>query len=140
MPIAIITGASRGLGLALARALAQRGWALVLDARGAADLEQAARELDPLTEVVAIPGDVADAHHRHALVEAAGEAVDLLVNNASVLGPSPQPLLADYDLGELERVYRINFNLDQIPVTNRFVLEILSPEGERLTRFHFDLL
>jgi len=108
MPLAIITGASRGLGLALARALAQRDWALVLDARGAPDLERVGRELGAITEVAAIPGDVTDSHHRRALVHAAGETVDLLVNNASVLGPSPQPALADYSLQELERVYRAN--------------------------------
>jgi NAD(P)-dependent dehydrogenase (short-subunit alcohol dehydrogenase family) len=108
MPLAIITGASRGLGLALARVLSARGWALVLDARGAADLEHVARELGAVTEVAAIAGDVADERHRRALVAAAGETVDLLVNNASVLGPSPQPPLAEYPLGELERVYRVN--------------------------------
>lgn len=108
MPLAIITGASRGLGLALSRALAQRGWALVLDARGAPELERIARELGAVTEVAAIPGDVSDPDHRRALVQAAGETVDLLVNNASVLGPSPQPALADYALEELERVYRAN--------------------------------
>ncbi len=108
MPIAIITGASRGLGLALARALARRGWALIIDARGTAELERVARELGSITEVVAIPGDVADDLHRGALVEAAGDGIDLLVNNASVLGPSPQPALAQYPLDELERVYRVN--------------------------------
>jgi NAD(P)-dependent dehydrogenase (short-subunit alcohol dehydrogenase family) len=108
MPLALITGASRGLGLALARALAQRGWALVIDARGAADLERTARELGTLTEVAAIPGDIADPAHRRALLSAAGDAIDLLVNNASVLGPSPQPVLAEYPLEELERVYAVN--------------------------------
>ena len=108
MPIAIITGASRGLGLELARALAQRGWALIIDARGTTELERVARELGSITEVVAIPGDVADDWHRGALVEAAGDEIDLLVNNASVLGPSPQPALARYPLDELERVYRVN--------------------------------
>ncbi len=108
MPLAIITGSSRGLGLALARALAQRRWALVIDARGRAELERAARELGMLTEVVALPGDVADDWHRGALVEAAGEHVDLLVNNASMLGPSPQPALGRYPLDVLERVYRVN--------------------------------
>jgi NAD(P)-dependent dehydrogenase (short-subunit alcohol dehydrogenase family) len=108
MPLAIITGASRGLGLALARELAARHYALVIDARGATDLERAARELGRLTEVAAIPGDVADAGHRHELIAAAGEEIDLLVNNASVLGPSPQPGLAEYPLSELERVYAIN--------------------------------
>jgi NAD(P)-dependent dehydrogenase (short-subunit alcohol dehydrogenase family) len=108
MPLAIITGSSRGLGLALARGLAERGWALVLDARGGAELERAARELGAITEVVALPGDVADDWHRGALIDAAGEKVDLLVNNASLLGPSPQPPLGRYPLDTLERVYGVN--------------------------------
>jgi NAD(P)-dependent dehydrogenase (short-subunit alcohol dehydrogenase family) len=108
MPLAIITGASRGLGLALARALARQHWALVLDARGAADLERVARELNYVTEVAAIPGDVTDDWHRGALIEAAGERVDLLVNNAGVLGPSPQPRLGEYPVDELAEVYAVN--------------------------------
>jgi NAD(P)-dependent dehydrogenase (short-subunit alcohol dehydrogenase family) len=108
MPLAIITGSSRGLGLALARALAARGWALVIDARGAHELERAARRLGTITEVVALPGDVADDWHRGALIDAAGDQIDLLVNNASLLGPSPQPPLADYPLDVLERVYQVN--------------------------------
>ena len=108
MPLAIITGASRGLGLALARELAANNYSLVLDARGADDLERVARELGQLTEVAAIPGNVADAGHRHDLITAAGDTVDVLVNNASVLGPSPQPSLAEYPLSELERVYAVN--------------------------------
>ena len=108
MPLAIITGSSRGLGLALARALAERGWALVIDARDAADLERAARELGAITEVLALPGDVADDWHRGALLDAAGDRVDLLVNNASLLGPSPQPSLGRYPLDVLERVYQVN--------------------------------
>ena len=108
MPSAIITGASRGLGLALARALAGRGWALAIDARGEPQLELAARELGALTEVAAIPGDVTDEWHRHALVDAAGDALALVVNNASTLGPSPQPALAEYPWDELERVYAVN--------------------------------
>ena len=103
MPTAIVTGASRGLGLAFARALAERHWRLVIDARETAPLQAAASELG----AIAIPGDVADAAHREALVAAAGP-VDLLVNNASVLGPSPQPPLADYPLDVLEHVYRVN--------------------------------
>jgi NAD(P)-dependent dehydrogenase (short-subunit alcohol dehydrogenase family) len=108
MDTALITGASRGLGLALARELARRSWRLVIDARGADALEAARAELARQTEVVAIPGDVADPEHRRALVAAAGPRIDLLVNNASLLGPSPQPRLADYPLDVLERVYRVN--------------------------------
>jgi NAD(P)-dependent dehydrogenase (short-subunit alcohol dehydrogenase family) len=108
MDTALITGASRGLGLALARELARRSWRLVIDARGAEALEVARGELAALTEVVAVPGDVADPEHRRALVAAAGPRIDLLVNNASVLGPSPQPRLADYPLDVLEGVYRVN--------------------------------
>jgi NAD(P)-dependent dehydrogenase (short-subunit alcohol dehydrogenase family) len=108
MDTALITGASRGLGLALARELARRSWRLVVDARGAGALEAARAELAELTEVVALAGDVADADHRRALVQAAGPRIDLLVNNASVLGPSPQPRLADYPLETLEDVYRVN--------------------------------
>ena len=105
MPTAIVTGASRGLGLALSRALAERGWRLVIDARDAGPLEAAAAGLP---DVVALPGDVTDPGHRRALVEAAGGEIDLLVNNASLLGPSPQPALADYPLDVLEEVYRVN--------------------------------
>src|SRR5215210_2465965 len=105
MPTAIVTGASRGLGLALTRALAERGWRLVIDAREAGPLEAAAAGLPGVT---ALPGDVGDPSHRLALVEAAGERIDLLVNNASLLGPSPQPALADYPLDVLEAVYRVN--------------------------------
>ena len=97
---AIVTGASRGLGLALAGGLARLGWRLVIDARGKDELGRAARGLSEFTHVHAVVGDVADAAHRQALVAAAGERIDLLVNNASVLGPSPQPELGSYPLGE----------------------------------------
>jgi NAD(P)-dependent dehydrogenase (short-subunit alcohol dehydrogenase family) len=80
----------------------------VIDARGSADLEQVARELGRVTELVALCGDVADPSHRRALVAAAGETIDLLVNNASLLGPSPRPTLAEYPLEELHRVYSAN--------------------------------
>jgi NAD(P)-dependent dehydrogenase (short-subunit alcohol dehydrogenase family) len=109
MPVGIITGASRGLGLALARALAADGWRLVIDGRGAEELERAVTELrERGGEVTALAGDVASDWHRRGLVAAAGEHIDLLVNNASVLGPSPQPPLAAYPLSELEHVYRVN--------------------------------
>ena len=105
MPVGIVTGASRGLGLALARELAKRDWMLVVDARGAEALQSSAAGLNG---VVPVPGDVSDAEHRRALVEAAGDRIDLVVNNASLLGPSPQPRLADYPLDELAHVYEVN--------------------------------
>jgi NAD(P)-dependent dehydrogenase (short-subunit alcohol dehydrogenase family) len=108
MPTAIVTGASRGLGFELTRALLRDGRRVVIDARGARELEAAERALSELGDVVAIRGSVVDAGHRHRLVEAAGADLDLLVNNASVLGPSPQPSLADYPVEVLEHVYRVN--------------------------------
>src|SRR6266496_4667595 len=107
---ALITGASRGLGLALARQLASEGWQLIIDARGAKALEAARADLAKQTRVIAIAGDVTDGDHRRALAEAARElgGLDALVNNASFLGPSPQPELLDYPLDVLERVYRTN--------------------------------
>jgi len=107
--VAIVTGASRGFGKALTAALLDRGWAVVADARRAADLKIAVTELNS-AELIALPGDVADASHRVALVAAAIKAgpLRLLVNNASRLGPSPQPVLADYPPGELWAVYQTN--------------------------------
>jgi NAD(P)-dependent dehydrogenase (short-subunit alcohol dehydrogenase family) len=101
----LVTGASRGLGLALTRALAERGWELVVDARDAAALERAVAGLPGVT---AVPGDVADPEHRRRLLDAAPDELDLLVNNASALGPTPLPQLGGYDLDELRRVYEVN--------------------------------
>jgi NAD(P)-dependent dehydrogenase (short-subunit alcohol dehydrogenase family) len=131
MPVAIITGASRGLGLALSRSLAERGWTLVIDARGADDLERVAAELADTTEVKAVPGDVADDGHRRALVEAARElgGPDLLVNNASLLGPSPQPRLADYPLDAFEEVYRVNVTAPLALIQLALPLLAQSPQG-----------
>ncbi|MEU9502035.1 SDR family oxidoreductase [Streptomyces sp. NPDC048196] len=111
MPVAIITGASKGLGRALAGALAVRGWDLVVDARSAGPLEEAARALAGAgTRVMALPGDVAEAGHRAALVAAAGElgGLDLLVNNASALGAEPLVRLADLPLEGLRRALEVN--------------------------------
>ena len=110
MSVALITGGSRGLGRALAQSLAERQWQLVIDGRDNQALQDAAQELAPLTTVRAIAGDVADTGHRRALVHAVEELgrLDLLVNNASVLGPSPQPELAAYPLEVLRRVFEVN--------------------------------
>lgn len=107
--VAIVTGASRGFGKAVTAALLDRGWTIVVDARRAPDLKAAVAELDS-DRLIAIPGDVTDASHRDALVAAATGAgpLGLLVNNASRLGPSPQPALADYPPGELRAVYEAN--------------------------------
>jgi NAD(P)-dependent dehydrogenase (short-subunit alcohol dehydrogenase family) len=135
MSSAIITGASRGLGLALARALAARGRRLVIDARGADALETARAELAELTEVVAVSGDVADPDHRRELVVAAGPDLELLVNNASALGPSPQPRLADYPLDVLEQVYAVNALAPLALV--QLVLALL-PSGGRIVNITSD--
>jgi NAD(P)-dependent dehydrogenase (short-subunit alcohol dehydrogenase family) len=105
MPVGIVTGASRGLGLALAGALAADGWRLVVNARDATALDAATAALPG---VVALPGDVSDPVHRAALVAAAGPRIDLVVNNASALGPSPLPALADLPLEAFERVLAVN--------------------------------
>ncbi len=104
-PVGIVTGASRGLGLALTRELAARGWRLFVDARDGEALRLTAGEVEGVT---ALGGDVADPEHRQSLVDAAGGRIDLLVNNASVLGPSPQPPLAGYPLAELRHVFEVN--------------------------------
>jgi NAD(P)-dependent dehydrogenase (short-subunit alcohol dehydrogenase family) len=107
---ALITGASRGLGLALARRLAGEGWTLIIDARGAEALEAARAELSEVTRVISLAGDLTDEGHRRPLAEASRDVggLDALVNNASILGPSPQPQLLDYPLDVLEQVYRAN--------------------------------
>ncbi|WP_328614127.1 SDR family NAD(P)-dependent oxidoreductase [Amycolatopsis sp. NBC_00355] len=104
MPVALITGASAGLGKALAAALVRRKWTVVGDGRDAAALTAAAREAG----FTPVPGDVTDPAHRAELAAAVGPALDLLVNNASSLGVSPLPPLGRYPLAELENVYRVN--------------------------------
>ena len=103
---AIVTGGSRGLGLALVRGLAAAGWRVVTDARDGDALRDAVSGLGDA--VVAVPGDVTDPAHRAELVAAAGGSIDLLVNNAGGLGPSPLPGLADYPLDELTDLFTVN--------------------------------
>jgi NAD(P)-dependent dehydrogenase (short-subunit alcohol dehydrogenase family) len=110
--IAIITGASRGLGLALAEGLAADGYRLIVDARDAGALHAAAAAIDAAgpAAVTAIPGDIADPAHRAALARAADQlgGADLLVNNAGTLGASPLPAIADYPIDELRAAFEVN--------------------------------
>ncbi|MBL7259925.1 SDR family oxidoreductase [Actinoplanes sp. LDG1-01] len=103
----MITGASQGLGAALARGLSSAGWNLVLDARTGKDLELVAASL---SNVVAIAGDVVDDEHRAELAAAADKlgGADLLVNNASTLGGSPPPALGDFPLPALLDTFEVN--------------------------------
>ncbi len=108
MSTAIITGGSAGLGRALASALASRGWVVVVDGRDAHSLHRAAASI--AGEFVALPGDVTDPDHRTDLLAAARRTgrLDLLVNNASTLGPTPMPRVADLDEGALDRIWLTN--------------------------------
>ncbi|GAA3036592.1 SDR family NAD(P)-dependent oxidoreductase [Streptomyces glomeratus] len=111
MPVAIITGASKGLGRALGAALAKGGWDLVVDARTASVLEETAGALAAYgTRVEALPGDVTDAGHRAGLVAAARGlgGLDLLVHNASALGAEPLVPLAELGLDGLRRALEVN--------------------------------
>lgn len=105
MPVGIVTGASRGLGLELTRALVDRGWRVVVDGR---DGEALRREWGHPPHDVVLPGDITDPVHRRALIDAAGPSIDLVVNNASTLGSTPLPALGQYPLDALRGVYEVN--------------------------------
>jgi NAD(P)-dependent dehydrogenase (short-subunit alcohol dehydrogenase family) len=108
--VALVTGASQGLGRAVAAELLWRGWRVVVDARDGARLAEAVAGMPRPEAAVAVPGDVSRPVHRARLAAAVGEAgrLELLVNNASALGPSPPPRLADLPLCELDRVLAVN--------------------------------
>jgi NAD(P)-dependent dehydrogenase (short-subunit alcohol dehydrogenase family) len=132
MPVALVTGASKGFGNALARALAGRGWTLVVDARTAGDLARAAAQLDRIgaAPVDAVPGNVADPAHRAELVGAIRRhgRLNLLVNNASALGPSPLPALDRYPLDDLERVYQVNV-FAPLALTQLLLPDLVAAQG-----------
>jgi NAD(P)-dependent dehydrogenase (short-subunit alcohol dehydrogenase family) len=128
--VALVTGASQGLGRALAGALADRGWALVIDARRADRLAAAAAELAARTRVIAPAGDITDPAHREELAAAVGELgrLDLLVNNASTLGASPLPALDVIDLDVLRRTYEVNV-VAPLALTQRMLPALVATGG-----------
>jgi NAD(P)-dependent dehydrogenase (short-subunit alcohol dehydrogenase family) len=127
--VVLITGASKGLGLALARLLARRGHLLVINARGEEALRRAEAELAQLTSVIAVAGDVSEVAEE---IAARAGRVDVLINNASELGPSPMPLLVDHSWQSLERIFRVNvvapIHLIQL-LRPRVVVNITSDAG-----------
>ncbi len=143
MSVAVVTGASRGLGQALAEGLAAEGWSLVIDGRGAAALAVAAARLEPLlapgAALRALPGDITDEEHRRALVAAAGAlgGLDLLVNNAGTLGASPLPSLADYPLDVLRVALEVNV-VAQLGVTQAALPLLLASPRPRLVNVTSD--
>lgn len=109
--VALITGASRGLGKTVAGFLAAQGYDLILTARGEAALQTTATELQAFGgQVTILASDVSDGAHQRKLADAVAQRghLNLLVNNASLLGPSPQPILAHYPLETLEQVLAVN--------------------------------
>lgn len=107
---ALITGASRGLGLALATALAKEGWQLIINGRNASALLKVQNELSAFAKVEAISGDLIDEIHLLQFPERAARlgGLDLVVNNASTLGASPQPALLEYKIEDLHQIFHTN--------------------------------
>lgn len=110
MHVGLVTGGSQGFGLALTKQLVDRGWTVIVDARDGDRLARVAQHLAGRGRVVPLPGDVRDARHRTALMAAVDDlgCLDLLVHNASALGPSPLPPLLEYPVEALEEVYATN--------------------------------
>lgn len=126
-PTALITGASRGLGRALADGLADRGWRLLIDARSGEDLHAVAGRLRARGPVTAVAGDITDPGHRASLAEQARQGLDAVVLNAGTLGPSPLPALADLDLDDLRDILEVNV-VAQLGLVQD-LLPVLRPDG-----------
>lgn len=136
---ALITGASRGLGLELAKALAQKGWHLIITARNAEPLREVQKELENLTRVEAISGDIIDEIHLLQLPERLGSfgQLDLVINNASTLGISPQPHVLDYPVEVLHTIFHTNVitpvsllqKVKPFLTTNATIINITSDAG-----------
>ncbi len=105
---AIITGGSKGFGRALTQQLVDDGWTVIVDGRDIDALLVTAAAIGP--SVIPVPGDVTDTTHRHNLIAAAERTggLDLLVNNASTLGPTPMPTLANFPIDAIGDVFRTN--------------------------------
>ncbi len=130
MPVALVTGGSAGLGKALTQALAEDGWRVVIDGRAAGRLAEVAAH----PQVVAVPGDVSDEWHRGALLDAVeGEGrLDLLVHNASSLGPTPLPRLDTTATADLARVWAVNVGAP-LALTADLLPRLLASQGVLLS-------
>lgn len=132
MQTAVLTGASAGLGLALARSLARRGWRLVLDARGAGRLTDVVDELGSVTEVEGVVGDVTDAAHRAELARRVGSRLALMVHNASTLGPSGLQTVATQTAEDLRAVFETNV-IAPAALTRQLLPALLAARGTVIT-------
>lgn len=126
MPTALVTGCTRGLGKAIATELAGQNWTVIIDGRSDAALDSAVSQLG--RDVVGIGGDITDPAHRDLLVAAVGDSLDLLVNNASELGPSPLQTLAQISPDDVARIFDVNV-LAPLALTQALVQPLISRSG-----------